>query len=131
MSLVYMLPAAALLVVAVLVYRRVRLRALRWFMAVQGASLLGALVGLAMEKHNRDLGARVLAAIQSGHQPPIAELLSVIHQSEVGPIVRGYIGTALFLGLSLAFFIALLREVRELQAAQPPIATETPVPPCM
>jgi hypothetical protein len=131
MNLVLQLPTVAVLVVTVVVCRRVHLRALRWFMAVQGAGLLGALVRLAMDNHNRGLRAGLVAAARgSEHQPSLADLMSLMRHQELVELVRGYLGTALFLGLTLAFFVALLREIQKLQAARVPAETEGPVPPC-
>lgn len=132
-SLVPVLFAAAILVVVLLAFRRLRLRAFLWIGAAEVVVLLQGVLSAASKLQ----GLRVMAALQGGGGPPPpaagASGATALHQLWKSAIVIAgdevaiWVVAALVAALTLAFLFVLRREVEVLRSAQTPIATRPPV----
>jgi hypothetical protein len=131
-ALVSLLAGAGVLVAALVVYRRIRLSALKWAVALQGVILLSRAVELVMTKRSLDFQARWLATSAANHAgrgqyTPLADMQSIQRHQALWQSGISYVVTVLVIGLTITFLLVLMHEIQKLQATARPPATEPPV----
>jgi flagellar biogenesis protein FliO len=128
-GLVSLLADAIVLVVAWVVYRRTRLSALKWAVALRGVLLLSRALGLVTNWWRDDILARFHAAAQSGQAPQssFAQVRSMLAHQASWQSGIAWVVMVLSLGLTITFLLVLMHDIQKLQAAARPPAPEPPV----